>query len=162
MALLENVCTLSDALPREVEADLQTTGADPFSRVDSSGNTIEAWDFILRSFMLQSAEMQYLHAVGHLMRGHSLELFGHARTMIENAGIAYLSRTEPDLGHIYLGLSAGNYRSRTASAKILPTSDPLTAALNEAFAYASEIFHSNFISVAGQSFSRSRCSLFTS
>lgn len=149
MAPLEEVSSLFNSLPREVEADLRSSGVDPFARADDSGDFVDTFDFLLRILMLQSAGMQFLHAVGHLLRGHSLELFGHARTMIENAGIAYLSKAEPDLGEVYIRRQS-EYRSRTTSAKILPTADPLTAELNEAFSKASEMFHSNFISVAAR------------
>ena len=150
MPLLEGVTTLLTSIPSEVEAQLRSTGVDPFARNDSSGNVVEAWDFILRALMLQSAGIQFLHAVAHLLRGHFLELFGHARTMIENAGVAYLSVFEPDLGDLYFGRKPGDYRARTASAKILPKSDPVTAALSDAFAHASRMFHSNLVSVAAR------------
>lgn len=146
----EEITTLLNSLPREVEAHHRSSGVDPFARTDASGAVVEAWDFLLRVFMLQSAGMQFLHAVGHLLRGHSLEIFGHARTMIEDAGIAYLSKSEPDLGGVYLGRQPGDYRARTASARILPKSDPLTSDLNDAFTRASQIFHSNFLSIAGR------------
>lgn len=149
MAPLEQVSSLFNSLPREVEADLRSSGVDPFARPDGSGGFIDTFDFLLRTLMLQSAGMQFLHAVGHLLRGHSLELFGHARTMIENAGIAYLSKSEPDLGEAYIRRE-GEYRSRTASATILPTTDALTSDLNDAFSKASAMFHSNFISVAAR------------
>ncbi len=150
MSLREEITTLLNSLPREVEAHLRSSGVDPFARSDASGNVVEAWDFILRGFMLQSAGVQFLYAVAHLLRGHSLEIFGHARTMIENAGIAYLSKSEPDLGGVYLGRQPGDYRARTTSARILPKSDPLTSDLSDAFAHASQIFHSNFLSIAGR------------
>jgi hypothetical protein len=149
MAPLEQVSSLFNSLPRWVEADLRNSGVDPFARPDGAGGYIDTFDFLLRILMLQSAGMQFLHAVGHLLRGHSLELFGHARTMIENAGIAYLSKAEPDLGELYIRRQ-GDYRSRTGSSKILPVGDALTSDLNEAFSKASEMFHSNFISVAAR------------
>jgi hypothetical protein len=111
---------------------------------------VPAWDFILRTYLFQSAGMQFLYAVGHLLRGHSFEIFGHARTIIESAGIAYLSKTEPDLGDLYLHSSDKSYRNRTGSSKILPKNDPLTSDLRGTFDYASEVFHANFSSVAGR------------
>lgn len=149
MTPLEEVSILFNSLPREIEADLRRSEVDPFARPDGSGGFVESFDFLLRILMLQSAGMQSLHAAGHLLRGHSLELFGHSRTMIENAGIAYLSKSEPDLGEVYIRRQSG-YRNRTASTRILPVTDPLTSDLNVDFAKASEMFHSNFIAVASR------------
>jgi hypothetical protein len=73
--------------------------------------------------------------------------------MIENAGIAYLSKSEPDLGKLYFDadpLSRDRFKGRTTSAKILPTTDPLTAKLSESFRLSSELFHSNFVSLVGR------------
>jgi hypothetical protein len=150
MVLFEEVCRLFNSLPREIEADLRDSDRDAFARTDDSGKIVPARDFILRTLMLQSAGMQYLHAVGHLLRGHCFEMFGHARTMIENAGVAYLSKAEPDLGDLYFDSSDITYRNRTPSSKLLPKGDPLTSELKNSFDHASEIFHSNFISVAGR------------
>jgi hypothetical protein len=106
MALLERIPSLFDVLPREIEAAHHGSGDNPYVRTDASGQQTEAWDFILQVYMVQSAGMQFLHAVGHLLRGHSYELFGHVCTMIEAAGIAYLAKSEPDLGDAYLDLGS--------------------------------------------------------
>ena len=107
------------------------------------------WDFVLKVLMLQSALAQYLHAVTHLFRGHSLEIFGHLRTMVENAGVAYLAFTTPSIAASYIE-GRKDYRDQTISSKILPKTDPLTSQLNEDFAVASKMFHSNFMSLAGK------------
>lgn len=147
--LLERIPELFRALPREVEAALDDNGDGPFTRKTADGQDEPALDFILRLLMLQSAEIEFLHSVGHLLRGHSQQLYGHARTMIENAGVAYLSKRQPDLGHEFL---QGNrtFRRRTTSEKILPKGDSLTKSLNEAFAIASTKFHANLVSMAGR------------
>lgn len=151
MAILERVPSLFDALPREIEAAHRESGTNPYVRKDASGKDTEAWGFILQVYMVQSAGMQLLHAAGHLLRGHSYEVFGHARTMIEAAGVVYLTQSEPDLGDAYLDLARRKeFRKRTSSDKILPTSDGLTRELNGEFATASSIFHSNFVSIAGR------------
>jgi hypothetical protein len=151
VVLLERIPSLFDALPREIEAVHRESGQNPYVRKDASGTDTEAWGFILQVYMVQSAGMQFLHAAGHLLRGHSYETFGHARTMIESAGIAYLAKLEPDLGDAYLDLvRRKEFRNRTSSDKILPKSDGLTKDLNDEFSTASSIFHSNFVSIAGR------------
>ncbi len=151
MVLLEQIPTLFDALPSAIEAARRESGHNPYMRKDASGKDTAAWDFILQVYMLQSAGIQLLHAAGHLLRGHSYEVFGHARTMIEAAGIAYLAKSEPDLGDAYLNFGRRNdFRNRTSSDKILPKGDVLTRELNADFATASSIFHSNFVSIAGR------------
>ena len=116
-----------------------------------AGNHTPAWDFLLQIVMTQSASMQFLHATGHLLRGHTFELFGHARTMIENAGVAYRTRSTPALGEIYFDRQDTEEFARwTSSGRILPVNDPLTQHLNHAFKVASQIFHSNLVSVVGR------------
>lgn len=149
MGLFEAVPGLFAALPREVEAASREDPLAIFVRTLPDGQHVPAWDFILRVTLIQSASMQFLHCMGHLLRGHSLEIFGHARTMIENAGISYLSKTEPDLGELYKD-GDSSFKNRTASARILPPTDPVTAQLNESFRLSSELFHSNFVSVIGR------------
>ena len=144
MALFETVPGLFGALPREVEAAVDRENfLSLFVRTEVDGSHVPAWDFILRVVLMQSSSMQFLHCMGHLLRGHTPEVFGHARTMIENAGISYLSKTEPDLGELYFFKKGDpSFKRRTGSAKILPTSDPVTAQLNESFRLSSELFHS--------------------
>ncbi len=73
----------------------------PFSR-SSGGIEVPTYDFILRLFMLQSAHEQYIFALGHLFRGHGSEVPGHLRRAIESAGIAYLSKSKPELGDVFM------------------------------------------------------------
>jgi hypothetical protein len=151
MALLESVPPLFTALPREVVAAAQSAGRTLFERVNIAGNRTPAWDFLLQIVMTQSASMQFLHATGHLLRGHTFELFGHARTMIENAGVAYLTRSTPELGELYFNQQDTEaFARRTCSGRILPVNDPLTQPLNHAFKVASQIFHSNLVAVVGR------------
>jgi hypothetical protein len=147
----DQVPRLFEALPSAVQARNQGSGRNPFVRQAPDGSSIRTWDFALRIFMAQSAHAQFLQAASHLLRGHSLEIFGHARTMIENSGVAFLSSAEPDLADAYLETSRrAEYKDRTGSGKILPKNDPRTADLNEAFGVASRTFHSNFVSIAGR------------
>lgn len=143
--LIENIPKLFDSLRREFEAGTPP----PEASVSDEGAIELPWDFVLKVLMLQSALAQYLHAVTHLLRGHSLEIFGHLRTMVENAGVAYLAFTSPSIAASYIE-GGKEYRDQTISSKILPNSDPLTSQLNEDFAVASKMFHSNFMSVAGK------------
>lgn len=150
MGLLEEVVTLIDSLVREI-----TPGSDPsdenrFLRRDADGAERKNWNVFLRMVMLHSARDEYLHALSHVLRGHSHELFGHARAMIENVGVAYLSKSEPELGEVYFGYKKGNYRTRTGSTKILPESDKLTRDLGTAFKLASELTHANFVAAANR------------
>jgi hypothetical protein len=150
MPLLERISGLFEELPGATQTVFDAKGINPYVRRTSEG-VQRAWDFVLRVFMGQSAHAQYLHSVAHLLRGHSFEIFGHVRTMIENAGIAALSVREPDVADIYLDIERQDeFKRRTGASRILPTSDPLTADLNSDFATASRTFHSNFVAVAGR------------
>jgi len=147
---METVSSLFDSMQEGIQRVLREKGADPFVRGTGPEQEM-AWDFLLEVYMAQSAAAQFLHAVGHLLRGHSLEIFGHARTMIENAGVAYLVAKEPDLADAYLdNTRRQEYKRRTGSDRILPKEDPLTAGLNEQFAIASRTFHSNFVAISGR------------
>ncbi len=103
MELLEEVCTLFEAIPKETQALFNATRVNPYIRKTASGSE-RAWDFVLRVMMAQSAHDQFLHATGHLLRGHSFQIFGHVRTMIENAGVAHRSLAEPDLADVFLDI----------------------------------------------------------
>ena len=150
LAPMEKVSSLFDSIQEAVQRVLAGRGANPFVRDADSGQEI-AWDFLLEVYMAQSAAAQFLHAAGHLLRGHSFEIFGHARTMIESAGVAYLVRKEPDLADAYIDIDRRHeYKRRTGSDRILPKADPLTAGLNEQFAIASRTFHSNFVAISGR------------
>lgn len=143
--LIEDIPKLFDSLRREFESGTQS----PEASVSDEGVIELPLEFVLRVLMLQSALAQYLHAVTHLLRGHSLEIFGHLRTMVENAGVAYLTFTTPSIAASYIE-GGKEYRDQTIRSKILPKTDPLTSQLNEDFAVASKMFHSNFGSLAGK------------
>jgi hypothetical protein len=143
--LIENIPNFFDSLKREFEAGAPS----PEASVSDEGVIELPWEFVLKVLMLQSATAQYLHAVSHLLRGHSIEMFGHVRTMAENAGVAYLSLRTPSIAVSYIH-TGEEYRKQTISSSILPKNDPLTSQLNEDFKTASRMFHSNFESLAGK------------
>jgi hypothetical protein len=143
--LIEDIPKLFDSLRREFE----TRTPSPEASVSDEGVIELPWEFVLKVLMLQSAHAQYLHAATHLLRGHSIEVFGHLRTMVENAGVSYLSLTAPSIAVSYIQ-GGKAYRDQTISSKILPKTDPLTKQLNEDFTVASQMFHSNFVSLAGR------------
>jgi hypothetical protein len=117
----------------------------PFTR-EAGDAEVPAYDFILRLFMLQSAHQQYGLSLGHLYRGHGSEVPGHLRRAIESAGIAYLSKSKPELGDIFISGDANKLRNATRTQTILPPTDPLTADLLKSINLASELTHNNFIS----------------
>ena len=74
---------------------------------------------------------------GHLFRGHVSEVFKDVRRAVEAAGIAYLAKSEPDLGDVFLSTDRKAMRNRTTSAKLFPrdSNDPLLVLLRETFDY---------------------------
>ncbi len=75
--------------------------ATSFFRKTAGGIEIPAYDFQLRFYMILSAQQQFLFAVGHLLRGHITEVAGHIRRAIEGAGIAYLSKSKPEIAEYF-------------------------------------------------------------
>jgi hypothetical protein len=118
----------------------------PFSRQAADGTEVPTYDFILRVCMLQSVHQQFVLAVGHLLRGHVSEVYGHMRRAIEGAGIAHHSKTHPELGEMFISEDTTRFRNNTHTGTILPRNDPMTGRLNESIGYASQMLHSNFIS----------------
>lgn len=116
----------------------------PFTR-NVGGLDVPTFDFILRLFMLQSAHQQYSFALGHLFRGHGSEVAGHLRRAIESAGIAYLAKSKPELGDVFMSGDPKKLRNATATQTILPPDDPLTADLLKSMNNASTLTHNNFI-----------------
>jgi hypothetical protein len=117
----------------------------PFTR-KAGGADIPAYDFILRLFMTHSAWQQYSFSLGHLYRGHGSEIPGHLRRAIESAGIAYRSKSKPELGEMFMSGDAKKLRDATGTRTILPPNDPLTADLLKSINLASKLTHNNFIS----------------
>jgi lipopolysaccharide biosynthesis protein len=124
-------------------------GYFPFAR-QTPGGEIPAYDFILRMFMLQSAHEQFIFALGHLFRGHASEVGGHLRRASESAGIAYLSKSKPELGDIFMSGDEKKLRKATAAQTILPPNDPLTADLLKSMNVASKLTHNNFMTFASR------------
>ena len=122
----------------------------PFIRWDANGVKTITLDFALRAQMVLSARMQLTYAACHLLRGHLTEIFGHARCAIEGAGIAYLSRAEPDIADVFMTTDRGQLIRRTRTNTILPTIDPLTADLNTDIDFASQQIHNNFTSLVNR------------
>jgi hypothetical protein len=100
--------------------------------------------------MLQSADQQFIFALGHLLRGHASEVPGHLRRASESAGIAYLSKSKPDLGDIFMSGDEKKLRNATNATAILPPDNPLTADLLKSMNQASTLTHNNFVSFAGR------------
>ncbi len=117
----------------------------PFTR-KANGRDVPTYDFILRLFMLQSSHEQFVFALGHLYRAHGSEVPGHLRRAIESAGIAYLSKSKPELGDVFISGDAQKLRNETRTRTILPPGDPLNADLLESVNYASKLTHNNFMS----------------
>jgi hypothetical protein len=71
------------------------------------------------------------------------------RRAMEAAGVAYLSKSEPDIGKIYGKGDESKLWKRIKRHKIFPEENPLTSELNEMMKRASSRFHSNLQSVVG-------------
>jgi len=125
-------------------------GYFPFTRKTSGGLEVPTYDFVLRLFMFQSAHEQFIFAVGHLLRGHLSQIPGHLRRAIESAGIAYLSKSKPELGEVFMSGDAKKLRNATSTRTILPPDDPVTAPLIGSMDFAISLTHSNFISFANR------------
>jgi hypothetical protein len=120
----------------------------PFACRSNSSIYVVAWDQILRLSLALSAQQQFYVAASHLLRGQISEVFGHARRAIEAGGIAYLSRSEPDIATLFIEQDRQTFRNRTTTGKILPNNDPLTVPLRTSIDWASKLVHNNFISFA--------------
>ena len=149
LGLYKRMPDLFDSLLQAVKQNMPA-GAMPFVRHDAKGVETIALDFPLRVQMALSAKVQFTYAAGHLLRGHLTEIFGHARRAIEGAGIAYRSRVEPDIADVYMATDRRQLIRRTATATILPTTDPLTADLNADIDFASQQIHNNLTSLVNR------------
>lgn len=123
-------------------------GYFPFTRLTAGGIEIPTYDFILRLTMLQSAHEQFIFAMGHLFRAHASEVPGHLRKAAEAAGIAYLSKSKPELGEIFLSGDEKKFRNATKTKAILPPDDPVTSELFTSMNLASMLTHNNAIGFA--------------
>jgi hypothetical protein len=141
--LLESMPALFEVFLREVEQHLSISIRDQLTRIEPDGSRRPAWDTILRLYMALSAHQQFVFAAGHLLRGHVSEVYGHVRRAVEGAGIAYLTRSEPDIGKIFIDGDHKALRNRTPTGKILPRDNPLTVDLNTTIANASGLVHNN-------------------
>lgn len=142
----ERMLALLDRLSDVVQQQISSSSASPFTRA-ADGTVRIPWDLRLRMHMLHSAWNQYAFAISHLLRAQASEAYGHARRAIEGAGIAYLSKSEPDIAELYV-TGDKKLRDRTQTNKILPQTDPLTATLNKSLREASSQVHNNFKSFA--------------
>ncbi len=145
----QGIPPLFDSLISAIEQNFKT-GYFPFSRKTPAGLEVPAYDFILRTYMLMSAHQQFDLAVAHLLRGQVTEISGHIRRAIEGAGIAYLSKSKPELGEIFMKGDTKELRNSTSTKKILPPDDPVTAPLLRSIDFASSLIHNNFISFANR------------
>lgn len=125
-------------------------GYFPFIRRTASEPEVPSYDFILRMYMVQSANEQFIFALGHLLRGHASEIAGHVRRASESAGIAYRAKSKPELGDIFMSGDEKKLRNATGAQTILPPDDPLTADLLKSMNFASSLTHNNFITFASR------------
>jgi len=125
-------------------------GYFPVIRKNSGGLDVPTYGFVLRLFMFQSAHEQFVFAAGHLLRGHLSQIPGHLRRAIESVGIAYLSKSKPELGETFMSGDTKKLRNATSTKKILPADDPVTAPLVGSMEFANSLTHNNFISFASR------------
>ena len=142
----ERMLDVVDRLSVEVQRHVSTS-APPFIRA-ADGTVTIPWGVKLRMHMIHSAWNQLMFAISHLLRGQASESYGHVRRAIEGAGIAYLSKSEPDVAELYGAGDEKKLRNRTGTNTILPPADPLTADLNRLVREASSQVHNNFKSFA--------------
>lgn len=150
LEMYDRLTPLYDELNREIQNHVTSSSGFPFARTDSSGNQVPAWDLFLRLYMFASAYQELLIAGGHLFRGHISQAHGHIRRAIEGAGIAYLSKSKPEIGDYFRNNDRNKFRNETATKKILPPDDPLTAQLYHSVDTASSQVHNNFTSFASR------------
>ncbi len=146
LKFFERMLALIDSLNPLVQELVNSSSASPFTR-SADGVVRIPWDLRLRMHMLHSAWNQYAFAISHLLRAQASEVHGHVRRAIEGAGIAYLSKSEPDIAELY-GSGDKKLRNRTQTNQILPKTDQLTADLNRLVREASGQVHNNFRSFA--------------
>jgi hypothetical protein len=76
MRILEGISSRFEELSLATQTP---PGARKFVHLrETADGFVPAFDFVLKVYMAQSAHAQFLHCVGHLLRGHSFEVFGHA------------------------------------------------------------------------------------
>jgi hypothetical protein len=143
----ERMPGLLESLRLAIEPHL---AADPHAlgRPDTSGTLKPRYDTILRVYMHLSAWHQFVMTTGHLFRGHVSEVFKDVRRAVEAAGIAYLAKTEPDLGDVFVSGDRDAMRNRTTRGKLFPhaTTDELLRLLGDTWEHGSEQSHNNFSS----------------
>jgi hypothetical protein len=99
----------------------------------------------VRLYFAASARQQFVLGLGHLLRGHVTEVFGHVRRAIEGAAIGNLIKSEPDTADLFRNRSRKEFRARTTTGKILPRDgSPLAQSLNKMLDAASKRVHNNF------------------
>lgn len=150
LPLYNRLVPLFEDLLSEVEKHLASSPTIPFIRKDLKGNDVPAWDVFMRLYLLTSAYKQFVTATSHLFRGHISPVFAPVRRAIEGAGIAYLSKSKPEIGDLFQNRNDKAFRKQTSTRKILPENDPLTAELINSINFASKQIHNNFVSFAGQ------------
>jgi len=146
LKFFERMLALLDSLSPLAQEHVISSSTSPFTR-SADGVVSIPWELRLRMHMLQSAWNQYAFAISHLLRAQASEVHGHVRRAIEGAGIAYLSKSEPDIAELY-GSGDKKLRNRTQTSQILPQTHPLTADLNRLVREASGQVHNNFRSFA--------------
>ena len=146
LKFFERMLALLDSLTPLVQERVSSSSTSPFTR-SADGVVRIPWDLRIRMHMLHSAWNQYAFAISHLLKAQASEVYGHVRRAIEGAGIAYLSKSEPDIAELY-GSGDKKLRNRTQTNQILPKTDPFTADLNRLVREASGQVHNNFRSFA--------------
>jgi hypothetical protein len=144
LTYFERMLDLISSLSVEVQGHVSSS-AGHFVR--SSGTIAIPWDLKLRMHMIHSAWNQFTFAISHLLRAQASESYGHVRRAIEGAGVAYLSKSEPDVAELYGTGDEKKLRNRTGTNTILPPGDPLTSDLNRMVREASSQVHNNFRSL---------------
>lgn len=144
LTYFERMLDLVSSLSVEVQSHVSASST-PFIR--SSGVIAIPWELKLKMHMIHSAWNQFTFAISHLLRAQASESYGHVRRAIEGAGVAYLSKSEPDLAELYGKGDEKKLRNRTRTNTILPPADPLTSDLNRMAREASSQVHNNFRSL---------------
>lgn len=143
LPLLERIPGLFDALEAEIQGHLRQKTLPYLQRRVEEDRAKVDLSFQVAIFMFQLARNQFLYTMGHLLRGHTMEVFPHLRSMIECVGYAKIISTKPDLAELYLDGDVKSFKKRTASNELFPKGTPISEHLKSLYDSCSESTHNN-------------------
>ncbi len=148
LALVERVPELYLSMFEQIGKRMRDGSVWPVDTDERGEPTSMQKSWVFRIVLAQSAQLQYIQAVNHLLRGHISEMYANIRTMIENAGVANRSLNEKRILELAESFSKDkksrrDYIKLTSKGKLFPSDEELDRALSAAFDLSSYFFHSN-------------------